>query len=723
MAEWKSRRAITSEEPTEPQEPGFKSTDEILAEEERAAQSTEGVLGTIGAAAEGMLGAIPGAKPAQAALLSMAGIPAEFTAKKQKQLKEEHEVASLAGDVGGFIALGSVLGQGMKGLSAVQRIGYGALQSALLSPAFQLDAIASEAQMKAQRLTVEQIASAFSGTEMLEAGALAGVLGAGIEAVPGVGRLAVKGIKAGAKRAVQGAFVGTGASMGAGVAGVPGAALGALVGQEAYQQAGKLAKRVQGWAQKGKTPKGPIEPPIIEPSFSPEEIAAIQQYKQSPGFFDGLNRKLRGLGVGPGGYSYSKEIAERLPLLDSAVEKTALPQATTVYRGIEIQPSHPHTRKFADELMNMEFGDIIVDKGFLSTTPDELVAEHLSGLPAYRKARSFREGEDVGSIVMRINVPKGYPALDMQALGKKVQLLEEGASENLKKETELLLPRGTKLQLKGYQKGTKYAGQGGGAGGEDRSHSILEFDVIPREVDAMLAPPPPAAKAVEKRFERALNSLFGGVVAGAADAVTPDADFDKVSKALQEQLADPEGTGQRIRVNFDSLEPEVADALTANIMNKLQAAAMDLPPDQGPATAFGFQTGHSDRQKREFLRKFKAKFDPFYAVESGRADLVKEAEIYNPEIINLIRNRAVERLSEDPNLPYMTKRRISAILGVAGTPTQDPALASQLQQQIQLKRKANSQVGQMGSARQMKANMKNDSATLTRAQKILNSGE
>jgi hypothetical protein len=204
--------------------------------------------------------------------------------------------------------------------------------------------------------------------------------------------------------------------------------------------------------------------------------------------------------------------------------------------------------------------------------------------------------------------------------------------------------------------------------------------------------------------------------------VDPTERFDQIAHMLQEHLGNPNKAATNLRAHLNFLPPAHADAVTANTMNKLQTAAHELPIPRGPATAFGIQNHVNDRDKREYLRKFDAKFDVFGAIKSGRKDLILEAEKYHPEMMNEIRKKAIAKLGGE-DVDYLTKRRVSGILGIPGTPTQDPRLANGLQLLIQTRKTAQDSQGQMKSARQMNANLKNNSATLTRAQRILNGGD
>lgn len=210
-------------------------------------------------------------------------------------------------------------------------------------------------------------------------------------------------------------------------------------------------------------------------------------------------------------------------------------------------------------------------------------------------------------------------------------------------------------------------------------------------------------------------------VVGSADDM---ARYDDMAKALKNHVANPDASAKNLREKLDFLPPVTADAVTANTIEKLNAMCATMPGNQGPATAFGIQTHPSDREKREFLRKCDARFDPYGAVMSGRKDLIQEAERCNPETVHEIKKAIIDRITANPDsIDYMTKRKVCGILGLPGVPGQDPGIGAHLQSIIQTRRQAQDSQGQMKSARQANANLKNNSATLTRAQKILNNGD
>src|SRR6185503_18419211 len=191
------------------------------------------------------------------------------------------------------------------------------------------------------------------------------------------------------------------------------------------------------------------------------------------------------------------------------------------------------------------------------------------------------------------------------------------------------------------------------------------------------------------------------------DEGPPDETYDKLVGGIQTSMADPNKMASGLSDHLDHLEPVQTAAVTSNIVNKLQTVAVEAPQNHGPMTAFGVGTSVSQREKRDYLRKVEAKFDPYNAVASGRRDMIQEAEKHNPETVNAIKQEVIRRMQTDPKMSYSTKRRLAGILGLPGVPMQDPALAGHLQQAIKTRREAKSAAGQAGSARQMNASLKN----------------
>ena len=200
--------------------------------------------------------------------------------------------------------------------------------------------------------------------------------------------------------------------------------------------------------------------------------------------------------------------------------------------------------------------------------------------------------------------------------------------------------------------------------------------------------------------------------------------YDDMVNMLQNHAGNPDATATNLRENLNFLPTGTADAVTANTMEKINKMCAEIPNSTAPATAFGVQANASDRQKREFLRKCDAKFDPYAAVMSGRKDLIQEAERCNPETVHEIKKAVIARISENPDsIDYVTRRKICGILGLPGVPGQDPTIGARIQGALNVRKEAQDAQGQMKSARQSNANLKNNSATLTRAQRILNDGD
>lgn len=237
---------------------------------------------------------------------------------------------------------------------------------------------------------------------------------------------------------------------------------------------------------------------------------------------------------------------------------------------------------------------------------------------------------------------------------------------------------------------------------------------------------PPFANAA-KRSKQAIQALMSpnstGQVFNILDHDDAEEYYDQLQHTLRAAAVSPEPVARKLRSQLDFLPPHEADAVTAHAMDKTLAAAVDLPGSTGPATLSGVVTGPTDRQKREFIQRHEARFDPYKALASGRKDLIAEAERYNPEVMHALKQKAIEELHTRKDLSYDARRRLSALLGVPASPTQDPALAVGLQNVIQTKRAGDTQAGQIESTRQVHATMKNNKAALTRAQRIVGAGE
>lgn len=105
--------------------------------------------------------------------------------------------------------------------------------------------------------------------------------------------------------------------------------------------------------------------------------------------------------------------------LDSAIDKSSITEAITVYRGVG--------EDYAAELQRraIEIGDILSDAGFLSTSKREKVARRFLGIMG-------------GGLLFKIRIPKGRKGLSA------------GPYSKYSDEEEILLPRDAELRVIGY---------------------------------------------------------------------------------------------------------------------------------------------------------------------------------------------------------------------------------------------------------------------------------
>jgi hypothetical protein len=127
------------------------------------------------------------------------------------------------------------------------------------------------------------------------------------------------------------------------------------------------------------------------------------------------------------------------PLLQRAIQRSVIKENTVVFRGT----SNP-------DILNAKLGDVITEKGFISTSKEYKVAEGFA-----KKAEGFAKKE---STVVRIQLPKGTNGLDIIASYKDFSKLDSelvGDANIAKKinkaeingEKEILLPAGTKFEV------------------------------------------------------------------------------------------------------------------------------------------------------------------------------------------------------------------------------------------------------------------------------------
>lgn len=141
--------------------------------------------------------------------------------------------------------------------------------------------------------------------------------------------------------------------------------------------------------------------------LTPKELSALKAYTSDG--FDNLNYFLRGQVTRASPNSFKNSI----DLLDGALKKASLSEATTVYRGMD--------QTVYDRMMkHLKVGDTFVDHAYGSTTLDPRVAiNSIAGGP-----------------IFKVTVPRGYSALP---LGEK-------ATSHIG-EVEVLLKRGSQFRV------------------------------------------------------------------------------------------------------------------------------------------------------------------------------------------------------------------------------------------------------------------------------------
>lgn len=153
------------------------------------------------------------------------------------------------------------------------------------------------------------------------------------------------------------------------------------------------------------------------------EFDAIERYvsKDLPGRTN-LQKVLRGLSTGEFGAQYAKDFP--INDLKKAIQRSVIKSNTTVYRGT----SNP-------DVLNAKVGDIITEKGFVSTSKERRGAE------GFANKLQDSQGRPKDTIVT-IELPKGTKGLDINATYSGFK-----ADNFYVAEQEVLLPAGTKFEV------------------------------------------------------------------------------------------------------------------------------------------------------------------------------------------------------------------------------------------------------------------------------------
>lgn len=643
------------------------------AEAESAAKNTMNpILGNIGAAAEGVLDAVPGAKYLQTKALQAFGVDPADTVAAQHRLTSEYPAATGAGagtgaalvaaGTGGALGLPAAAG-GALGAAAV-----GASEAGLMTPIYKLGDILNDAEAVPTPLSVEQVSHAFDMDDVLTASGIAALLHA-----PGLLTAGVqKGTRMGAEASAGGA-------------------LKKASNKLQRSDLGRLALDTGMLEEAGKAKK-------LADKAGKEMGAALKGVE-----IDSVAREnlVEALGkVSAGGIE--------APAVKGAARKVAKAAEALAAEGeMDAERAWQHRNALKDlrdaapkgSQTKLLYGDAVA-------AFDQALESHVTAVDPI-KGRSFTSAK--------------------QDYKTYINMVREADAAANKRLTGKDIATGVAIQQGSRAAGAAIGGPAGAMAADAISVGGMLWKNRAKNPAVLLN------KISKIAPGAAWNGRVGDVVEGllspnlvaqnVGDRDTTER-YDQMAKDLRNHVANPDAAAQALRQNMNFLPPVMADAVTANTMEKINKMCAELPEPTGPATAFGIQTQPSDREKREFLRKCDAKFDPYSAILSGRKDLIQEAERCNPETVHEIKKAIIDRISKNPDsIDYMTRRKICGILGLPGVPGQDAAIGARIQAALTNRRVAQDSQGQMKSARQANANLKNNSATLSRAQKILNNGE
>ncbi len=642
---------------------GFLTGDEAIA----ANEAKRSLLDPLAAYGNAAMDVVPGAKYAQTKLFQALGVDPKDTVATQHRLQSEYPGAALAGGVsGGAVAGAGAIAAGLPaaagGLAGAAAVA--ASEAGLMTPIYKLGDILNDGTAQPTPLNIEQVSHAFDLDSVLMASGLTALLHA-----PGL-------LNAGAKSMAQGA-AGRGLKKAAGKLGVEPSALGRKALDTGILEDVGNAKRlmVQAGSQMGEAVKsaqidGKAKRDMVQALVDVQK-GAVKNPVVDPAIAN-VNKVAEEI-LNDADLDGPRAHQQVLALKDMA--KSASTQAKQLYLNAakSLEDSLEAHLDLVDPEAGAKFRGGKHDYHLYSTMrgeADELAKRQMTMRDVGEAAIGGATAHTLGSAV---GGPAGAAVAD-------VGIALAGAHRYKSKTTAVLL------------------------------------DKVSKAGPAMMA---------KTRMDDVMKALMSpSTAAHAASSVDDMQRYDDMVNMLQNHAGNPDATATNLRENLNFLPTGTADAVTANTMEKINKMCAEIPNSTAPATAFGVQANASDRQKREFLRKCDAKFDPYAAVMSGRKDLIQEAERCNPETVHEIKKAVIARISENPDsIDYVTRRKICGILGLPGVPGQDPTIGARIQGALNVRKEAQDAQGQMKSARQSNANLKNNSATLTRAQRILNDGD
>ncbi|HET6345556.1 MAG TPA: hypothetical protein VFH51_11535, partial [Myxococcota bacterium] len=595
---------------------GLRDLPGALAE---AAGTVAGDIAEIPGGARAALEQLPNAIPGGQFVVDKArmalGESGQEIAGRRAQLEAEHPIGTALGDVGAMAAGGALL-PGAKAATAAGRLAVGGAQAAVMAPAYKLGQVADQAALKGDALHTEAIANAFSFQDSLEAAGLTALMGLPGAAVEAGSAALLGGAKAARNRAVSQA--GELVQKGAQKLGMTPEDAGALVLDEGlleHQGAAKRQMQDAGKRMGNAVKSAQLDAQDLETMA--QEIVALGEAQENNALLAPARKQLAAQAKALANVQSGEEL--------EAIIQTLKSESRSAYQSKKNQKGE----LFGDaaEILRGRLSD------HLDIIDPRAGAEYRSAVQDYNTYAKLAPEVAAGA---KKQVKLGAVARDIGKAGAAT------AAGSL-----LGGPVGGAVAL-----GAELAMPGATSSVRGKSTAVLLNK---------LSKMAPGQQHIDRATE--VTEMLLGAPAMAANQSVRDNGAEKdvpkryadVAKALRSSMADPTGTASKLRAQLDFLPPHVADAVTANQMNKLQCLALALPPETGPATAFGITTDVPDRAKREFLRRAQDAFDPYGAVLSGSPMRVKESEKYNPETINDLRKRVIERIAENPKLPYSTK--------------------------------------------------------------------
>lgn len=637
-------------------------------------------------AAEGFASAIPGgklvARKGQQLLEKIEGLPGDESAIARQQADREarNPGTHLAGAATGFVTGGLAL-PGSGAVSMAGKAAAAAATAALLTPAYKLGEVADQAALKNTPISVEQIHQAFSFDDILSSSVLASAADLALHgAGRGVSKLAPK-LESMAEGQAAKLFKKAPAKTG-----MSAEALGKKALDEGLFTPEAVEKQLDGVSSRFDSLKGNLDAEaggMVAGTIAQRLVDHADAHAQFS--LDGPRKYVLGI---------AKKLAE--PPEGAAWDGDALHEQLNMISSKARTVKDPSVKAFLQDALEIGRDEFATGLETVNEGAGQEWRAALNDWKIYtnmakdlKSAPKQLTGGDVAKTAGKLAAMAALPAIGMQAGGVAGQAIGLGVD--------------AALGMPAYQS-TK-----GLLGGTNRARLMQQFSKVA-----------PGAN-FEAKAKQVVDFLMkpGTEMISKMPANDLHARYEEVSKALQSFAANPDGAAQNLRESLDWLPQQQADAVVAKAMNTLAEHAVETQTQTGVNTAFGYHTTKTDREKRETLRRIEAAHDPAYAISTGRADLVQLAAKHNPETVRELQKRVMAEISTREDVPFSTKRRVAATLGVAGTPTQDPIMGGRLQKIIATQRQMQSAQGQVASTRNKVAGVKKDLESATRVQNLM----